>query len=407
MATKFPLNLCEDYVSNWTVQDALREITQNGIDQESAIPNNKMTIKYDKEKEILKIANQKSVLYTNSLLLGKTSKANNKALIGQFGEGYKIALLVLTRLNKRVTIYNYAKGEVWTVRFVESRIYEGPVTDDEKEKVLTVFVDKQYKWSKAPNNDLTFEIEGVTQLEYDNFVERTLQLQTLTEKTDYLSSEQGSILINPKFKGQLYVNGLFLTTSDLHYGYNIYPQFLSIGRDRNLVDSFDVQCITSKMWLEHNSETLKQLVLAKANDVQYIHKHWNLHTTSYIRGSSGYEKLDEVAKDVYEIVQKDNTEDTVFVSSQEEMEEVETIYDNVTTVIVSEQVKDLIERVPAYKEKKNVLTKRTLSRKEQYLMWKRKHVNQYLYEKDMNELERILGLNLGGEEDVEQIEKLV
>lgn len=86
------------------------------------------------KKKTLRLVNQKSVLKINTLLLGRSSKANNEDTVGQFGEGYKIAALVLNRLGKTFTIYNNEKGEIWESRFKNSEKW--------LEKILAFYVYK-------------------------------------------------------------------------------------------------------------------------------------------------------------------------------------------------------------------------------------------------------------------------
>ena len=106
----YELTLTPNYVSDWTFNDALRELIQNGTDQEVLDKENKFQIIYNGKEKTLRLVNQKSVLKINTLLLGRSSKANNEDTVGQFGEGYKIAALVLNRLGKTFTIYNNEKG---------------------------------------------------------------------------------------------------------------------------------------------------------------------------------------------------------------------------------------------------------------------------------------------------------
>lgn len=82
----YELTLTPNYVSDWNFNDALRELIQNGTDQEVLDPDNEFQIDYSQKEKVLRLKNRKSVLKINTLLLGRSSKANNEDTVGQFGE---------------------------------------------------------------------------------------------------------------------------------------------------------------------------------------------------------------------------------------------------------------------------------------------------------------------------------
>ena len=151
------LSISKNYVSDWGLCDAVREIVQNALDQEVSVPENEFSWEYSKELKELKIMNKSSVLDRSSVLLGNSTKADSK-LIGKFGEGYKLALLVLTRLNKNVTILNYGKKEIWTCAFRKSSKFNSNILSLEiKKKIFT----------SVPNANLTYIIEDISEDEFE------------------------------------------------------------------------------------------------------------------------------------------------------------------------------------------------------------------------------------------------
>lgn len=72
----YELTLTPNYVSDWNFNDALRELIQNGTDQEVLDPDNEFQIDYSQKEKVLRLKNRKSVLKINTLLLGRSSKAN-------------------------------------------------------------------------------------------------------------------------------------------------------------------------------------------------------------------------------------------------------------------------------------------------------------------------------------------
>lgn len=301
---KYELTISEDYVGDWDYVDGVREIFQNALDQETEQEDNKMFFEYDEKKEILRIGNKTSVLDVSTLLLGATTKKEKEDLIGQFGEGYKIATLVLTREGHNVVFYNYGKREVWRPRFVNSRRYNA--------RVLTFFVDRKYVWQSVPNSDLIIEIDNITKEKYEKIVESNLHLQDVGE---VVNTESGRILKESRYKGKVYVKGLYVCDYDKYsYGYDFKPEDIRLDRDRKLVSDFDLRWLSSGMWgngRQELQEEVKDLVKEGAAEVEYIE-----HSTGY----------DELVDDIGKMFVEEYGVNAVPVKSQSEIERVQEGY---------------------------------------------------------------------------------
>lgn len=262
--TKFQLTMSPDYVRDWTYVQAVREIFQNALDNETVNPENEMFYSYDETGGILRIGNKTSVLEMDSLLLGTSTKRDDERTIGTHGEGYKVALMVLLREGKSVTFYNYGKGEVWFTRLVKSRKFNGATIPE-------IHVDRKYRWLKKPSHDLIIEIKGITKEEYESIVESNLHMQGEQEGFP-TENNSGFILTDPKFKGKMFVNGLYICdNSSFEFGYNINPKYIRLDRDRKIVDTIDLAFVTSKMWRYANQPDLVgKLLLRGSWDVKYI-----------------------------------------------------------------------------------------------------------------------------------------
>lgn len=327
--TKYELSLTKDYASGWTLVDAIRELFQNALDQETVNNDNPMFWSY--EDGIFKVGNAKSVLKTKSLLLGASTKSDDDETIGKFGEGYKIATLVLIRLGKKVKFYNYGAKELWTADISYSKKYE--------EHILVFNVDKKFPWNKVPDNDLTMEVEGITYEEYLDIMDSNLHIQ---KEYKTIKTEYGEVLLDEKYKGKMYVNGLFINeVKNFHYGYNFKPKMIKLDRDRKLIEEFDLTLTTSKLWNNTNDvEALSiatRLVMEDVADTKYV-KYTNNYTN---------ELSDSVAKEFV----KTYGRLAVPVSNQEEFKNVEKgkqaiiIPENVASVIKKSNVIKYVEPI--------------------------------------------------------------
>ena len=269
MASKYELAISTDYVPDWGLIEAFRELFQNALDNEITNPENKMEWHYIPEEQKLLISNRTSVLEVDTLLLGSGTKHDDNRTIGKHGEGYKIAFMVLLRNDKKIKVYNYGKRETWEVKLVKSKRYNGKM-------LTTVIVDKEAFWAKVPNNNLTIEVTGITPDEYVHIVNKNLHLRASTiTKVDV--PNRGSIILTKEEQGNIYVKGLFVTKMDkLLYGYDFEPHILGLDRDRKLVDSFNVSWEASMLWCnasEKDDEIAKlgvELVNNNAMDTTYL-----------------------------------------------------------------------------------------------------------------------------------------
>ena len=355
---KYELSLVKSYVQEWTAEDAIREIIQNAIDESNRVEDNAMSVEYDPEVKTLIISNKKSVLTHDTLLLGNTSKATDDNMIGKFGEGYKLGILVLTRENHPVVIQNYGLKETWKARFVNSRRW--------KDEVLTIFTDKSQIWNKPPHNNLSFVINNVDQDMYNEVVKKTLFLKDIYTgeyvEDNYAKTSYGNILFEESEKGRVYVNGLFVTTlEDLKYGYDIKTKYIEIGRDRNLIDSYKITKYTTLMWMyiqDDFKDEIFELAYSEALDFSYDTEYVSIPETGYENISHVYaeSKADwlSVINDVssfsqkyYQDLKDKYGDDVLFYNNSDEL--AKTISEN--TEYLSYKYLDEIKKLPEYIEK--------------------------------------------------------
>ena len=260
-----------NYCPTWGVVESVREFFQNAHDEEIVNPQNKMYFGYDKDSKTLRIGNKNGRLTTNTLLLGQSSKRDNSETIGQHGEGYKVATVVLLRNGKGVKVYNRADKEVWTAKTIKSRRYQADVVVFDIEKV-SIF-------KSIPDHDLIFEISGIDEDEYNAIVDSNLFLQDLREGEDYITSNPGyplttrmcKVLTGEKHAGKLFVGGLYVTTSKYaKYGYDFAPGLVKLDRDRGFIDGIDLQFLTAK-------------VISATGDTELINEAKNFWDGSYFK----------------------------------------------------------------------------------------------------------------------------
>lgn len=267
MKSKYELTISTKYVPDWTYVEAVRELLQNAIDNEAVDENNKYEAIYLADEEKLNISNKSSKLTLDTLLLGVSTKRDDNRTIGQHGEGYKIAFMVLAREGKKVTVYNYGANEVWNVKLVKSKRYNG-------EEIVQVEVDKNPIWKKAPNNNLTIVIDGISIDNYENIQKDCIMLRD--KYPEAYKSEVGNILTDEDEVGNIFVRGLFVFKDPLlKYGYDIQVP-VKLDRDRNNISNYDCRSLEAKMWLFAASENkevankLAKMSLDGVYDVDYI-----------------------------------------------------------------------------------------------------------------------------------------
>jgi hypothetical protein len=254
---KFEITVSPDYVAKWTIVDAVRELLQNAIDAETT--GHLMRVEYNEKSEELTVHSVGAKLDISSLLLGTTSKANDAKSIGQFGEGYKIATLVLLRNNKTVVFSNGLAKETWRPRFIKSRRFGC--------NVLGFFIEKWSPFS-APVNELIVSVQGITNQEYfEQIVPSALML-----RKDWSAVERTSLGDIINVPGAVFVNGLYVRGHEPYkYGYNFKPQYLQLDRDRKLISDFDLEWLASKMWAASSDhDTVIKLISENSADTKYL-----------------------------------------------------------------------------------------------------------------------------------------
>lgn len=250
----YELPMTRSYVRHWGVAKAVQELLQNAID--SSAPFEHEFAEGAKGKTTLHITSRGITLPATTLLLGSTSKAEDDSSIGSFGEGYKIALLVLTRLGYTVVVRNGDK--LWCPEFRMSETF-----GDE------VLVIDEHELTGREEHSLTFTVGGLSDEDVIAISSSCLQMQDLENVHGaVVKCPQGRILSNRP--GKLYVNGLFVCDTEFKYGYDVKPEYLKLERDRQTVSAFDLAWVTKEMWFSTGkSELIASLIADGCADLKY------------------------------------------------------------------------------------------------------------------------------------------
>lgn len=262
----YELPLARNYVAHWGLAEAVREILQNALDSDSPFD-----VSFDFEIEEdpwstegvvthratgiadFTVRSRNARLSAASLLLGATTKADAEEKIGSFGEGYKIALLVLTRAGYRVRVNN---GDVvWRPEFRPSKQFGGAET-------LHIVEEP----GRADAQGVEFVISGLTPADRTAIVASCLQMQG--DAGEAVKTSRGRILLERP--GKLYVGGLFVCDTKMKYGYDVLPQHLKLERDRQTVSGFDLAWLAKEMWFESQRiDDVVKMLEEEAPDMEY------------------------------------------------------------------------------------------------------------------------------------------
>lgn len=225
------LSLSPKYVSGWGVEEAVREILQNAIDQKA--DGAEVSVSYD--RETLSILTDGARLKTSTLLLGESGK-DDERYIGKYGEGYKLALLVLTRERKPVKVVTDA--ETWTPEFRLSETFG--------EESLQIDVEE----TGVPGGEFTeFRIGGISPAMMRSFGDRFIALERFMGRDigAKRESEYGTIMLESRYKGKFYVGGLFVQEdTGFAYGYDFLPEHVSLDRDRKAINHYELKELTAR-----------------------------------------------------------------------------------------------------------------------------------------------------------------
>ena len=233
MIIEYPIS--SNYMKHWSLKHAIREVVQNALDSDQYfIESNYECIAVS--NKVVGELNKKELLW-----LGESNK--RPGAIGKYGEGLKLALLVLAREKIPHSfdtpigrLYGIIKNDQFCICF-----------DEEKTTTIATFY-IHHSEAEDLANDMLLS----------------------TRKYKLLGENATGQCID--LAGCVYVNGLLVTDkAGTKYGYNFKPSKINLDRDRQTVSDFDLTWETSQLLHETFAHSdLAELMYENVKDVQYV-----------------------------------------------------------------------------------------------------------------------------------------
>lgn len=306
---RFTLPISPGYVAHWNLWEAVRELYQNALDvrdRQRATGGTGAAYIYHRDT-VLTISNYGDKLSPSTLILGSSTKTEDENQRGKFGEGYKLALLVLCRLGLPVVLLNH--DESWTPKIEYDPHFEA--------EVLNIYVEKREVADYG--SDVCFIINGISEDDW----------RLLQRNMRYSVVDKDEILEEAHEKGRIYVGGLFVCQMEDGFkcGYSLRTKTLPLDRDRGMVNGFDLSLVTSRLWAEReDSDRAVDLLEEEADDVRYVSSHTKPTTALTVKQNAAF-----VAK---------HGSDAVPVTSQAEVERAQAA--GLKWVLVKQSVRHLL-----------------------------------------------------------------
>jgi len=279
---KIHLPIGSNYVAHWGLWEAVREILQNAIDTAN------YTVKKSELSGNMIISSNGGKLDVSTLMLGESTKRDDSDLIGKYGEGYKLAMLVLSRAGYDVRVSN---GQDLWLASIEP--HPQLLTDS-----LCISIQKDY-FDEDNNNEVSFVINGLSEQDFIEIKEKYITVDDINPEAE----SDGSHCFNYPYSNEtkLFVGGLFVCNlpeeKGYWYSYNFKPNVLDLDRDRSAVDEFYLQLAASKLIEESgNIELLMEMANENAADISGYHEPVTHYSYGYGYSSDGGYDADKIKK---------------------------------------------------------------------------------------------------------------
>jgi len=230
---KFVCSIDTKYLPDWKTQEGLREMLQNGRDAE--IQNEaKLNVKWRRDTQVLVIENEGAVLPLKSLLIGYSTKREDRRLAGQYGEGLVFGILALVRNGHAVKIRT--GGEVWIPRMEQHEQVEADVL---------VF---QINPGREEKKRVAIEIDHVTEAMWKELPKKFLFLsKSNSDSKQRIKTHCGTLLLDAEMRGDVFVKGIWVCHDhELACGYDFDD--CETDRDRKMIESYSLRDAMNKVW---------------------------------------------------------------------------------------------------------------------------------------------------------------
>ena len=253
-------------------------------------------IRFDQKNNILSISNEGELILADFLLGGTKDEQKNSDLIGVFGEGMKLAILALCRLDKRVTIYSSKK--IYNFVIKEDADF---IKDSKPQKCLHCKIENNYE--DDCKNQVKVLIHNINEKEWGNEIDNYLWLLgndiEIYTSIDKYNDEIGQIICEEYMRNKIFVKGIFV--QEINRSKDIDKQLKKdiLGFNINLKVDRDRNCVQSDYDLKYKMSQVVSGIINK--NVDYIEDAQKNKGGFFIKTEYGFEKSDKETNKVQSV----------------------------------------------------------------------------------------------------------